>query len=199
MKKIFFLVLAVFSLMSYSQRIQNFHTFLGGTNVGIRFTITKGPQCSGYTIYHSLDSINYIQIYDYPGVCGDMNVNQEISYTHSSPAFNQVNYYRVELVPFESSPVSRIYVTDQVRSSMLVYPNPVTQTSDLLSLKFFNASNIRVIGFLFNQYGKPLRELDIKSNLDRAETPVYDLANGLYVLWLSDGINVFSSKFIVNR
>lgn len=199
MKKILFLILTIYSLASYSQRIQNFYTFLAGTSVGIRFTIAKGPQCSGYTIFHSLDSVNYIQIYDYPSVCGDVNVNQDISYTHSSPAFNQVNYYKVELVPFESSPVSRIYVTDQPKSSMLVFPNPVLNTYDLLNLKFFNVSNIRVIGFIFNQYGKPLKEIDLTTNIDLAETPVYDLANGLYVLWLTDGFTVYSSKFIINR
>ncbi|MGZ3900969.1 MAG: hypothetical protein ACXVNQ_10990, partial [Bacteroidia bacterium] len=60
MKKILFLIVTICSFNAVAQRIQNFNAFASGTNVGIRFTITKGPQCSGYTIYHSLDSINFI-------------------------------------------------------------------------------------------------------------------------------------------
>lgn len=199
MKKIVFITLLIISLVGYSQRIQNFNTFVAGTSVGIRFTIIKGPQCSGYTIYHSIDSINFIQIYNFPGVCGDQNVNQDISYTHSSPALNQVNYYKVELIPVETTPVNRIYVSDQPKVKMLVYPNPVVFNYDVLSMKIFNVSNLRLIGFLYNQYGKPLKQIDVTTTLDTASMYVYDLSNGLYVLWLTDGTQVYSSKFIVNR
>lgn len=199
MKKILFITLLITSLRGYSQRIQNFNTFVAGNSVGIRFTVVKGPQCSGYTIYHSIDSVNFIQVYNFTGVVGDQNANQDISYTHSSPALNQVNYYKVELIPVETTPVNRIYVSNQPKIKMLVYPNPVVYNYDVLSMKLFNVSNIRVIGFLYNQFGKPLKQIDVTTVKDTGIMNVYDLSNGLYVLWLTDGTQVYSAKFIVNR
>jgi len=199
MRKVLFFMFIVLSFCGYSQRIQNFHVFASGANVGVRFTITQGPQCSGYTIYHSTDSINFIQIYDFPGVCGDQNSNQEYSYTHTAPALNQVNYYKVTIFPTENSNIERIYVSNQPKASMLAYPNPVVLTYDVLNLRIFNLSNTRLAGFLYNQFGKPLRTLDLTTTADLASLPVYDLTNGLYVIWLTDGSQAFSSKFVINR
>lgn len=199
MKKLIFYILVILGFTANSQRIQNFYGVVSGTSVGLRFTITKGPQCSGYTIYHSIDSVNFIQIYDYPGICGDVSTDQNISYTHTSPAVNQTNYYKVQLVPVETTPVLRIYVADQPKKKMMVFPNPVVNSYDILSVKIFNVSNTRVIGFLYNQFGKPLREYDLTTVFDMTAINVYDLANGLYILWLTDGTQAFSSKFVINR
>ncbi|MCW3076899.1 MAG: hypothetical protein JWO32_1508 [Bacteroidetes bacterium] len=199
MKRLIFFIFVLIGFTTTAQRIQNFYGIVSGTSVGLRFTITKGPQCSGYTIFHSIDSVNFIQIYDYPGICGDVSVNQDISYTHTSPTLNQTNYYKVELVPYEVSPILRVYVADQPKKQMLVFPNPVSNSYDVLGVKIFNVSNTRVIGFLYNQFGKPLREYDLVTTLDMTAINVYDLANGLYVLWLTDGNQAFASKFVVNR
>ncbi|MBA3662648.1 MAG: T9SS type A sorting domain-containing protein [Bacteroidetes bacterium] len=200
MKKALLLILFIFSIALNAQRIQNFNAFVAGTSVGIRFTITKGPQCSGYTIYHSLDSVNFVQIYDNPGICGDANANQEISFTHSGASFNQNNYYKAEIFsPYESSPIIKVFVTNQPKPRMLTYPNPVVNTYDVLGVKIFNVSNVRLIGYLYNQYGKPLREYDLTTKLDVTSVDVYDLSNGLYILWLTDGKQAFSSKFVINR
>jgi hypothetical protein len=56
-----------------------------------------------------------------------------------------------------------------------------------------------MIGFLYNQFGKPIREYDLTTKLDLTSIGVYDLENGLYVLWLTDGFQVYSAKFIINR
>jgi hypothetical protein len=201
MKKALLILLMSIAVAGMAQRIQNFYGFTAGSSVGLRFTITKGPQCSGYTIYHSVDSINFIQIYDYTGICGDVSSNQEISYTHTSPQLNQTNYYKVEIFsPYEVSPIARVYVGNgTVQPRMLLYPNPVTTNYDLLNIQIFNVSNIRMIGFLYNQFGKPIREYDLTTKLDLTSIGVYDLENGLYVLWLTDGFQVYSAKFIINR
>ncbi|MGZ3899140.1 MAG: T9SS type A sorting domain-containing protein, partial [Bacteroidia bacterium] len=126
--------------------------------------------------------------------------NQDVSYTHTSPAFNQTNYYKAEISsPFESSPIVRIYLTDQPKPRMMTYPDPVVNQADILGIKIYNTSNIHVKGFLFNQFGKSLRDYDLTTNGDITSINVYDLSNGLYVLWLTDGNQVFSSKFVINR
>jgi len=194
------IIFIIFSFLCGAQsRIQNFNVFPAGSSVGIKFTITKGAQCSGYAIWYSLDSINFNQIYNYPGVCGDVNTDQDISYTHSSPAINQTNYYKVELIPVETSPIKRVYVNVAPKVTLRAFPDPLVNTYDQLNLKLSNTINARVVGFFYNQFGKPIRDLDLTTQIDLATVNVNDLSNGLYAVWLTDGTAVYTCKFIINR
>jgi hypothetical protein len=186
-------------IQGFAQRIQNFNVFAVNGSVGIKFTVSKGTQCNGYTIWHSLDSINFNVIYSYPGICGNTSADQDFSYTHTSPGVNVVNYYKIELPGVETSPVQRVYLTTTPQASLLMYPNPIVNEYDVLYLKIFNANNLRVVGFLYNQFGKPMRTLDITTKVDLANLYINDLENGLYVIWLTDGTQLFRGKFIINR
>jgi hypothetical protein len=200
MRNFFLNIFLFIAVYTYSQRIQNFNVFSAGTSVGLKFTIAKGVQCSGYIIWHSTDSINFSQLYNFPGICGDVTIDQDYSYTHTFPAQNQINYYKVELQPLiETSPVKRIYVSNQLNTGMQVFPNPVVNFYDMLNIKILNSNNTRVTGFLYNQFGKPMRFLDLKTVVDLTSLNISELSNGLYMLWLTEGASVYSSKFIVNR
>jgi hypothetical protein len=199
MRKIILCFLLTLTIFASAQRVQNFSLFLVNTQVAIRFTVTKGSQCFGYTIWHSLDSINFNQLYNYPGTCGDVSNDQDYSYTHANPALNQVNFYKIELIPVETTPAKSIFVSDQPRARLFLFPNPLTFNDDLLHLKIFNAVNLRTEGFIFNQAGNPVKELDITTQADLASINISDLPNGLYVIWLTDGISAFTSKFIIYR
>ena len=192
-------MLLFFTTLTYAQRIQNFNVFVAGTSVGIKFTIGTGAQCGGYKIYHSLDSSIFNQIYDYPGTCGNSSTPQDISYTHTNPAINQTNYYKVELVPVETSLIKRVFVPNVINAKLFVYPNPIVQIYDLLNLKISNIGSTRLVGFISSQFGNPLKQIDITTQGDLAAINVYDLTNGLYVIWLTDGVKAYSSKFIIVR
>jgi hypothetical protein len=194
-----FFVLFFLSAAGFAQRIQNFNVFAVDKAVGIKFTISTGSPCNGYTIWHSLDSMNYSPLYSYGGICGSSSAPQDFSYTHNSPSPNAVNYYKVELTNIETSPVRRVYVGENSVITMLLFPNPIVYYSDVLNVKIFNATNLRLVGFIFNQYGKPMRQVDITTKVDAANLYINDLSNGLYVIWLTDGTMVYSSKFIINR
>ena len=77
--------------------------FTAGNGVSVKFTISKGAQCAGYRIWQGVDSVNFKLVYNYPGICGDLNVSQDISYFHETPNINQINYYKAELFPVEFS------------------------------------------------------------------------------------------------
>ncbi len=200
-KKYFFncYLLLCLTAFSFAQRIQNLNVFVAGTSVGIKFTIGTGAQCGGYKIYHSLDSSIFNQIYDYPGTCGNSSMPEDVSYTHTNPAINQTNYYKVELVPVETSLIKRVFVPNVVNAKLIVYPNPIVQIYDLLNLKIPNIGSTRLVGFISSQFGNPLKQIDITTQGDLASINVYDLTNGLFVIWLTDGIKAYSSKFIIVR
>lgn len=199
MKKIISLLYLFVCLNGFSQRIQDFNLSLITTSVNIRFSISAGSQCGGYSILYSTDSVFYSTLYSYPGICGDLNNKQDYSYVHVSPAYNQYNYYKVELLALETSPAKKIFVSEQSRSNMMLYPNPIHFQYDILSLKIFNSNNLRVAGFLYNQFGKPIRSVDLTTIGDTGTLNISDITNGLYILWLTDGTVAYSSKFIINR
>jgi hypothetical protein len=82
---------------------------------------------------------------------------------------------------------------------MLIYPNPIVNIYDVLNIKIFNVANVRLVGGIYNQFGKPVKTLDLTTKIDLTSAFINDLENGMYVVWLNDGTNVFSSKFIINR
>lgn len=193
------LLSGIFALSLHAQRIQNVNVFAADKYVGIRFTVSPGNQCPGYTIHHSVDSLNFYPLYTYAGICGDISKAQDYSYTHQAPAYNAVNYYKIELTGLEISGVYRVYIGPQSASLLLLYPNPLYFYSDYLNIKVFNTNNSRLVGFIYNQSGKPVRELDLTTKIDVTSINLSDQENGVYLLWLTDGTNVFSSKFIIAR
>ncbi|MBK9282819.1 MAG: hypothetical protein IPM51_00705 [Sphingobacteriaceae bacterium] len=198
MKRI--LIIFIFLVQTiHAQRIQNFNLSLTNTIVSVRFTVSAGSQCVGYNVLHSIDSLNYYPIYNYAGICGEISKATNHSYDHYSPALNAVNFYKIELNGVETSPPQRIFVSTSPQYNLLLYPNPVYNFYDLLNIKVSNANNTRLVGYIYNQSGKPVKEIDLITQLDYAALNIFDLVNDMYVLWLTDGYVIYSSKFIVNR
>lgn len=204
MRKIILLILLISGGLVYSQRITNFNLSLV-TNQGqsasvlIRFSITAGQTCPGYEILHSADSLNYIPVYNYAGICGDLNLETSYRFTHTGPLPNQNNFYKVNIPGFETSAPQKIFVGQQApQSSLRVYPNPVV-TEDRIKLKFFNFAGGLVEGFIYNQHGVRLIPVYLDVKQADPEVAVGDLEDGLYIIWLTDGNYLYRSKFIVKR
>jgi len=192
-------------LCFYSQRLQNINVSLvNGQNqtssqVLVRFTITAGIACPGYEILHCTDSINFLQAYNYAGICGNQNSDESFNFTHGSPGIEMVNYYKVSIPGYETSNVYRVYVGSQApKSSILVYPNPAFNES-ILHLKFFNYTGSLVDGYVYNQFGVAVKPLSLTIKQDISEFNISDLDDGLYIVWLTDGNWLFKAKFIVKR
>jgi len=187
---------------AFGQRVQNLSLFPTDRSVVVKFSIASGPSCSGYTILHSTDSLIYNEAGSEPGICGITAVPEEKSFTHLSPAFGIRNYYKVRLEPYvETSYARSIYLSTGGNSnSMQVYPNPFYITNhDRLTFKFFELSGTRLQGYVYNQSGKPIKNLDFLVISDLSTTSVAGLENGMYMIWLTNGLKVFQCKFIILR
>lgn len=206
MKQLFTYVILLTVCISFSQRIQNVNVSLvnsqnQGTNsqVLVRFEISPGQSCPGYEILHCTDSLNYISVNNYAGICGDQPTNQSFSFTHGSPGLEMLNYYKISIPGFETSPPHRIYVGQTVpKPNILVFPNPVFQ-QDFITLKYMNYAGSTVFGYIYNQYGIPVRELILKIDQSLSQVIISGLSDGLYVVWVTDGTWLFRNKFIVKR
>ncbi|MBS1652896.1 MAG: hypothetical protein JSU07_12890 [Bacteroidetes bacterium] len=173
-----------------------------GNNAVVRFTITKGTPCiMGYNIWHSTDSINFNVIYNAPGQCGDGNSDMQYSYTHANPQpQNTYHYYKVEIIGLETSAPLKVFVGNAGYGRLKVYPNPITHISDYLTPVFPNAPGNVLTGYIYNPIGYSIKSFEIDNAQNQTvQIPVYDLNQGEYILWMTDGQQVFQCKFIVNR
>jgi hypothetical protein len=187
-------------LFNFGQRISNLEVHNAEGIIAIRFTIYPGPACHGYTILHSLDSARFSVIHNPGEVCGNYNAPESKSFDHTDPVEDKVNYYRLQLSPYEVSEVRSIFVfSKSPRSVITPYPNPVMPGNEFLNLRIFGASNARLKGILYNLSGKPLQELELTTKGEIANLAVGSLNEGLYMILLTDGSQAFACKFAVAR
>lgn len=191
--------LLFFSFNFFSQRISNLNLYQINNSVDVKFTVLKGPSCNGYSILHSLDDNFYSIIYNDLSICGTSLTDEDKSWLHNNPAFNQVNFYKVQLNPGEISPAKQIFVTQQAKAALTVFPDPIFLYNESLNLRILSSNNLRLIGFICDEFGYPLIDLDVRLISDTASLSVNSLRNGIYVIWLTDGNIIYSSKFIILR
>ncbi len=199
MRKQFYIGVLLLSLVPalraqlIGSRIINFDGFVVNNSVGLRFTVSRGQACTGYNVYHSLDSLNFSPIYQYAGICGSTTKDEQFSYTHSNPIPNQVNYYQVELIPSDKSRILRVFVTETPRVLVLPFPNPA---KDILNIRISNTSNLKLYAFVFSPFGAPEKQFTIDAQLDVITFDIQSLPSGLHAIILTDGNQVFSTKFL---
>lgn len=182
----------------YSQRIVDFKLSPNNTAVGIRFTVTRGSSCDGYSVLHGTDSLNLTRVYEYAGICGDPGADQPESYTHLNPVLNKTNYYRIDLPPFERSVIRSTFITDPTNEELTIFPNPVGSNNKLY-IRYGKTNAIKLTGFIYNHFGKAIRELSFTNNINELLLDVNALKNGAYIIWLSDGEKSYSATFLINR
>jgi hypothetical protein len=199
MKKLLLFIFGCIAFAGSAQRINDLNLFFAGNGVTVKFIISKGTSCNGYNILHSIDSINFNTIYNFPGICGNTSNDESISYFHASPKINNNNYYKIELIPIEVSVIKKIFVFAASDLEAFLYPNPHTSYSDLLDLRIFNAGTIQLKGFIYNQQGNPIQELNLTTSFDLAKINVSNLKNGVYIIRLMNEEKKYSFKLIINR
>lgn len=192
-------VLVLFAQSLLSQRIINVNLFPTNTSVVVKFTISAGPTCNGFSILHSLDSITFNEIASEPGICGLTNADEDKSFTHQNPVFNKINHYKIRLDPFvETSAPKSIFVSDIEKDGISVYPSPFIKGSEL-NLRISGENSERYQGFIYDDSGAKVRSLDLTTNSNHATVTVSGLDNGVYVAWLSNGASAFKARFIIFR
>ncbi len=159
MKKIKLLLLFVLSFhFGFAQQDSIFSFFnvqQENNKVVIFITINGGIQCSGLQVQRSTDSINFIQLYEFPGICGSPGADESYVWVDDSPIKNVVNYYRLEvgnlgIVSDHKSVFFQYFEGDK----LLITPNPCEDCT----VRFPNDKREKVRIQLFSLDGKFLLE-----------------------------------------
>ncbi len=182
-----------------AQRILNFKIFQVNQAVFLNFILSKGSSCNGFNVLHSTDSVNFKVIHEDPTICGTSNADEAKNWTHANPTINQLNYYKIQLNPGEMSPVNRIFVNQTNKPNIVLFPNPISTDIDLLTIKILGTESLAFDGFIYNQFGNYVLKIEKQSTLSNSTIKINELSNGLYLIKLTDGYNLYSTKFIIQR
>jgi len=197
-KKVGFLFFLL-STHIFAQRILNFKIFQVNQAVFLNFILSKGSSCNGFNVLHSTDSVNFKIIHEDPTICGTSNADEAKNWTHANPIINQLNYYKIQLNPSEMSPVNRIFVNQTNKPNIVLFPNPISTDIDLLTIKIIGTESLEFDGFIYNQFGNYVLKIEKQSTLSNSTIKINELSNGLYLIKLTDGYNLYSTKFIIQR
>jgi len=197
-KKVGFLFFLL-STHIFAQRILNFKIFQVNQAVFLNFILSKGSSCNGFNVLHSTDSVNFKIIHEDPTICGTSNADEAKNWTHANPTINQLNYYKIQLNPGEMSPVNRIFVNKTNKPNIVLFPNPISTDIDLLTIKILGTESLAFDGFIYNQFGNYVLKIEKQSTISNSTIKINELSNGLYLIKLTDGYNLYSTKFIIQR
>jgi hypothetical protein len=197
-KKVGFLFFLL-STHIFAQRILNFKIFQVNQAVFLNFILSKGSSCNGFNVLHSTDSVNFKIIHEDPTICGTSNADEAKNWTHANPITNQLNYYKIQLNPGEMSPVNRIFVNQTNKPNIVLFPNPISTDIDLLTIKILGTESLAFDGFIYNQFGNYVLKIEKQSTLSNSTIKINELSNGLYLIKLTDGYNLYSTKFIIQK
>ncbi len=197
-KKVGFLFFLL-STHIFAQRILNFKIFQVNQAVFLNFILSKGSSCNGFNVLHSTDSVNFKIIHEDPTICGTSNADEAKNWTHANPITNQLNYYKIQLNPGEMSPVNRIFVNQTNKPNIVLFPNPISTDHDFLNIKILGTESLAFDGFIYNQFGNYVLKIEKQSTLSNTTIKINELSNGLYLIKLTDGYNLYSTKFIIQR
>lgn len=183
---------------NYSQtRFTACNAYVANNSVKIDFTMSPGTSCGGYQIFRSTDSTNVLatKIYDYPGVCGDINTSQNFSYIDYGPALNTMNYYKVLIPPFDYSNLLKLYVNQTAAApKVVVYPQPAT-ANDILNIYIENEDNTYYELKIYDSFGR-LKLFKIGTYASSIHVPTSSFDEGVFVFLIIDGNGkIFKGKF----
>jgi hypothetical protein len=128
----------------------------------INWELSGGSSCSELKVEHSTDSVNFVSIYDYPGICGNSTASERYSFTHTNPVANVRNYYRINLDTYGNSDIIGITFIKLDLNKAIIIPMPLQSLSRLY---FDNPQKENATFLLYNSSGVLVEKIEnIKSD-----------------------------------
>jgi Secretion system C-terminal sorting domain len=148
----------------------------------------------GFDIERSLDGNQFDKI---GFVKGNGNSNILLSYIFSDENFTQTAFYRLKQIDFDGKiEYSRIVQLEKTKTGTIkVYPNPITSNANL-NVEFASESRGVVDITLMDVSGRIIFQNKYDATSSLINIPTQDLASGLYIVKVLNGLNVNIQKII---
>lgn len=140
-------------------------------------TIKGGVQCSGLQVQRSTDSINFIQVHEFPGICGSPGANESYVWVDDFPVRNTINYYRLEIGNLGIvSDLRSVFFQYFESDKLLITPNPCEDCT----VRFPNDKREKVQIQIFSYDGQFLLEEETSSNFYSLKD--FDLQGSIFLV-----------------
>jgi hypothetical protein len=181
LKKIKLLLLFVLSChLGFAQQDSIFSFFNAqqeNNKVVVFLTIKGGVQCSGLQVQRSTDSINFIQVHEFPGICGSPGANESYVWVDDFPVRNTINYYRLEIGNLGIvSDLRSVFFQYFESDKLLITPNPCEDCT----VRFPNDKREKVQIQIFSYDGQFLLEEETSSNFYSLKD--FDLQGSIFLV-----------------
>ena len=143
--------------------------------VYIDVTISSGNTCNGITVWRSVDSLNFEQVGDVAGICGNASTPVSYSFIDENPIKNKTIYYKVELGGSGFTIPRSILIIDTQEFGFQIRPNPANEKAVIY---FENPQSQEVELVLYDLAGNKMLELKSETNAFTIRT--LELNKGLY-------------------
>ncbi len=186
------------SFLSKAQKINLSNFYLNQDNTGIllSWAIDAGPTCNGITVWHSTDSINYTEIGNIAGICGNTSSSIPYNFKHSNPILNKTNYYKIRLGFSQFSEVKFMYLEYIVPGKLIIKPNPASNT---VSLVFNNDKNETFNISIVNSAGLQVYEMkNINENNFIINTSTFEDGQ-YYIILMDSGGRTIKEKLLISK
>jgi len=158
-------------------------------SVYLNWSIFAGSTCNGIQIQRSIDSINFVQIGNIPGICGSTTYVQSYDFTDDNPVKNKINYYQLTLGNTGVSEILSVDVINIQNRGYQIRPNPVTNHAKIY---FANERKEEHQFTLFNQWGAQL--FSLKTVQEYFDLDASSLSSNVYLFAITDSQNATIAK-----
>jgi hypothetical protein len=177
--KIAALALSILAAMPFGQiarsqsGILDFRAEIAQKKVVLSWTTGKGFFCSSLVFQHSIDSVNYMDFHDYPGVCGSEQQEETYSIIHQQAVLGKWNYYRLILSNTNEDFFSKVFYV--VYPDFTFFPNPA---QSITTIKISDGVAKKYQLSIYDISGR--RKFSITGTGTTAELNVSNWASGQY-------------------
>ncbi len=178
--------------------LESFTASLEGSSVNLNWQISGNINISYFEIEHSTDGVNFYKI----GTTDFINDVSKYNFIHQSPDAGK-NFYRLKMVDidgkFSYSNILLVNLNNSTENKLLIYPNPA---SSYMALQFNADSRQETQISVFDNAGKKLIDKNIIAEKGKNYLTIEDVKNfsdGVYLIRLNIGSQLFIEKFVIRR
>lgn len=154
----------------------------------------SGSVCLGIVVERSEDSVNFKEIGDISGICGNLTKPVQYYFTDEFPVLNKKMFYRLSFVGFAYSDVITIVAVDVNKDEYSLFPNPAAGMS---TLNFYNPKIENHSIIVLNSSGTEVMRLTTTEDKFMIDTERLDAGIYQFLIFNSSYSNTVSGRMVV--
>lgn len=162
--------------------------------VYLDWIMNSGSVCLGIVIERSEDSVNFKEIGDISGICGNLTKPVQYYFTDEFPVLNKKIYYRLSFVGFAYSDVISIVAVDVNKDEYSLFPNPAV---GLTTLNFYNPKIENHSIIVLDSRGTEVMRLTTSEDKFLIDTEELDMGIYQFLIFNSSYSNTVSGRMVV--